>query len=77
MPRCPQQRAQLPLRWVDQVYTEIVPLDEFYLAEYYHQKFRLKQSPVFANQFSTIYPDHADLVDSTAAARVNGYLGGL
>ncbi len=59
-----------------QIHTEIVPFDEFYLAEDYHQKFRLKQSTVFTNQFNAIYPDHADLVDSTAAARVNGYLGG-
>jgi hypothetical protein len=27
-------------------------------------------------EFSAIYPDSVDFVNSTAAARVNGYLGG-
>ena len=27
-------------------------------------------------EFAAIYPDSADLVGSTAAARANGYLGG-
>jgi len=59
-----------------QIHTKIVPLDEFNLAEDYHQKYRLRQSALFANQFSAMYPDEDDLIDSTAAARVNGYLGG-
>ncbi len=59
-----------------QIHTEIVPLDEFYLAEDYHQKYRLKQSTLFADQFNAMYPDEDDLIDSTAAARVNGYLAG-
>ena len=58
------------------VYTEIVPASEFYLAEGYHQKYRLRQSREFMNEFKAIYPDDADFVNSTAAARVNGYLGG-
>ena len=28
------------------------------------------------DEFAAIYPDPADLANSTAAARVNGYLGG-
>jgi peptide-methionine (S)-S-oxide reductase len=58
------------------IYTEIVPYTQFYLAEDYHQKHRLRQDPVLLAEFQSIYPDPADLTASTAAARVNGYLGG-
>jgi peptide-methionine (S)-S-oxide reductase len=58
------------------VYTEIVPFSEFYLAEGYHQKYRLQQSPDLLRDLRAVYPDDGDFVNSTAAARVNGYLGG-
>ena len=38
--------------------------------------YRLRGSPTFMDEFAAIYPDPADLVNSTAAVRVNGYLGG-
>lgn len=58
------------------IFTEIVPFTEFYLAEDYHQKHRLRQVPDLMKDFEAIYRDPKDFVDSTAAARVNGYLGG-
>lgn len=58
------------------VYSEIVPAATFYLAEDYHQKYRLRQSPAFMDELAAIFPDPADFVNSTAAPRVNGYLGG-
>ena len=59
-----------------QVHSEIIPAAAFYLAEDYHQKYRLRASPTYMDEFAAVYPDPADLTNSTAAARVNGYLGG-
>ena len=56
--------------------TEIVPLTEFYLAEDYHQKHLLRQRSELLREFRAMYPDAKRFLASTAAARVNGYLGG-
>lgn len=53
-----------------------MPFTEFWRAEDYHQKYRLRGNKALLSEFQTIYPDVDDLVDSTAVARVNGYLGG-
>ena len=58
------------------IHTEILPYEEFYLAEPYHQKYRLRSVRDMMAEFSSMYPLDDDFVNSTAAARVNGYLGG-
>ncbi len=58
------------------VKTKVVPLRSFTLAEDYHQKYLLKMHAELEDELVRIYPSHQDLVDSTAAARLNGYAGG-
>ena len=59
-----------------QITTEILPATEFYLAEDYHQKYMVQHVPALMKELADIYPNHADFVNSTAVARVNGYVAG-
>lgn len=58
------------------LYTEIRPITEFYLAEGYHQKYRLQHEKELMREFAAMYPDINDFTDSTSASRVNGYVSG-
>ncbi|MEJ2658491.1 MAG: peptide-methionine (S)-S-oxide reductase [Desulfobacterales bacterium] len=58
------------------VKTEVAPLRIFTMAEDYHQKYILKGHYMLKNEMLSIYPLHRDFVNSTAAARLNGYAGG-
>ena len=57
------------------VETAIAPLTQFYLAEAYHQKYRLQNTPLM-EEMKTVYPTLQGWNDSTAVARMNGYLSG-
>ncbi len=58
------------------IQTEILPTSEFTLAEDYHQKYFLQAETLFVKDFRAIYPSIGDFLNSTATARVNGYVGG-
>jgi peptide-methionine (S)-S-oxide reductase len=58
-----------------EVFTDIIPLGIFTLAEDYHQKYYLQNKPALMAEFGAMYPDMADFVNSTAVARANGYVG--
>ena len=58
------------------VRTEVVPIRSFTMAEDYHQKFTLKNQAVLKNEMLHIYPLEQDFINSTAVARLNGYVGG-
>jgi peptide-methionine (S)-S-oxide reductase len=58
------------------VFTEIVPYTGFTLAEDYHQKHSLQHYPEFMQELRRVYPSDQEVIDSTVAARLNGYLGG-
>jgi hypothetical protein len=60
----------------EQIFTAIEPFSAFYLAEDYHQKYRLQGVPELMAELQAIYPNGDDFVNSTAAARLNGYIGG-
>ena len=51
-------------------------MQSFTLAEDYHQKYLLKRRTNLMRELSRLYPEHTDFVNSTAVARINGYVGG-
>lgn len=60
------------------VLTEVRPLDRFYLAEDYHQKYGLRSNPALLAEMRGYYAEESALRESTAAMRLNGfaYAGG-
>jgi len=61
-------------RNLGQVATRILPLDQLVIAEDYHQKYLLQQEGWLLTQLG-LEPGE-DLIESTEAARINGYVAG-
>jgi peptide-methionine (S)-S-oxide reductase len=58
------------------VKTQILPLQTFYLAEAYHQKYWLRLNRELFREYEHRYSSLEEFLKSTAVSRVNGYLGG-
>lgn len=58
------------------VSTRIERLDRFWMAEDYHQKYYLRNDRFLYREMRDYYPAENDFVDSTASARINGFLAG-
>ena len=71
-----ESRAKMASKTNEIIQTEIISLEKFYLAEMYHQKYHLQGYEELMGEYMDIYPDMMDIVNSTSAARVNGYIGG-
>jgi len=56
--------------------TEVLPLERFYNAEDYHQKYSLQHYKKVMGSFSRMYSQFDDFNNSTAAARLNGFSAG-
>ena len=69
-----KDRQEKALR--QKIHTIILPFTGFTLAENYHQKYRLQRENDLMQEYARIYPSFEDIINSTSAARVNGYLGG-
>jgi methionine-S-sulfoxide reductase len=70
-----QSYALQAARHAGAITTTREPAGPFYPAEDYHQKFILRQSREIFHELRRLYPDAAAFAASTAAARLNGYLG--
>ena len=63
-------------RHSSEIATPILPLETFYIAEDYHQKYSLQKHRHLMKSFNAMYPDFKGFIDSTAAARLNGFVSG-
>lgn len=63
-------------RFGQKLTTEVLPLEAFYNAEDYHQKYSLQHHDSVMKLFRQVYPQFGDFNDSTAAARLNGFSAG-
>lgn len=69
-----QTRNAVKERVGREVSTSIEQLNQFYLAEQYHQKYELRSTPIVGDELEETYGDA--LHDSTVAARLNGFVAG-
>jgi peptide-methionine (S)-S-oxide reductase len=71
-----ESKARVAAQTGSPVMTAILPATLFTLAEDYHQKYYLRQAAGLFRELSHYYPNPDGLVNSRAAARLNGYVAG-
>jgi len=70
-----QSRGEVAARIRKPVHTAIELAGTFYPAEDYHQKYLLRRAKALFTELRDRYADEAEMLASTTAARINGYLG--
>lgn len=68
-------KAALEADYGRPVVTPLLPLEKFYLAEEYHQKYRMQNLSEIMQEFKMIYPKGLNWVHSPAATKINGFAG--
>lgn len=71
-----QTRRVLEERTGQPVRTDVEVAGPFFAAEDYHQKYSLRQRGSLYRELRGLYPGEVEFLASTAAARINGILGG-
>lgn len=71
-----ESKQRLEERLKHKASVEILPFKRFYAAEDYHQKYYLQQNGGLVRELGNAYPKMGELLNSTAAARLNAYLAG-
>jgi hypothetical protein len=71
-----QQTAQQVLDRLGKSKVALEPFRDFTRAEDYHQKYHLQLSTPLMKDCYKLFPDSRSFVDSTATARINGFLMG-
>lgn len=66
------QKLNLP---IDSVATPVIAIDQFTLAEFYHQNYRIAPHDRLRQFLESTYPDLKSFADSTVATRLNSVLG--
>ncbi len=66
-------KESLTEKYEQELTTEVLPLQEFYVAEDYHQKYSLQRHRNVMSVFKLMYSEFGSFVGSTAAARLNGF----
>ena len=69
-----QVKSKWEKKYNKQIQTEILPYTHFYRAEDHHQKYFMKRYPKALEEVSNLFPTYTDYINSTIAARLNGFV---
>ena len=64
-------------REAEEIYFEVKELDEFYVAEDYHQKYQVRSNKELYNKLMEIFKNEQVFIDSHIATKLNSYRSGF